>query len=185
MSWQELDRFLYASEIAWQQMIDAAQASGLDEILCDPQLAAQFDLMAGRFAPGYSSLEYRWAALKLRKEANTARGRGHVLTPPARLNRELLLHELNLNDLPDRPGVYILSDRHGTELYAGETRNLRQRLTLGQQQAEVWSNISSDIRVQVCALDLSPAGHLAWQSCLISKQFPQRPRLNYSKLRSV
>jgi len=185
MSWNELDQFLFASEIAWQQMIDAGEASGLDEILCDPQLAVQFDLMADRLAPGYSSLEYRWAALKLRKEANVARGRGHVLTPPTRLDRELSLNELDLDDLPDTSGIYILSDGHGTGLYAGETRNLQQRLSLGKQQSAEWSKISAGIHVQICALNLSSAGHLAWQSCLVSKKFPNRPKLNYSKLRSA
>ena len=184
ISWEDLDGYLFASEIAWQQMIDEGVATSLDDILCDPKLAAKFDELAGRLAPGFSSFEYRWAALKLRKEANMARGRGQVLTPPTGLGKSVALSELKLSDLPDEPGVYVLSERDGRELYAGETRNLRDRLTLGQQQAAEWSRFGESIRVQTYPLDPAPAGNLAWQCCLVSRNSEQRPKLNYAKLRS-
>ena len=185
ISWDDLDGFLFASEIAWQQMIDAEAATSLDEILCDPRLAAEFDGMAARLAPGFSSLEYRWAALKLRKEANVARGRGQVLSPPSALGKTIALSDLKLDDLPDEPGVYVLTEHDGSELYAGETRNLRGRLAVGIQQAAEWSRFDEAIQVQACPLDPTPAGNLAWQSCLVSKKFDKRPKLNYAKLRSV
>ena len=61
--WQACEQYLFASEIAWRQMIDGGHDS-LDSILCDPFLAAQFDELAARWAPGYSPLEYRWAAIE-------------------------------------------------------------------------------------------------------------------------
>src|SRR5688572_24067608 len=42
-------------------------ADSLDTVICDPLLAAAFDSFAARLAPGFSSFEYRWAALGLRK----------------------------------------------------------------------------------------------------------------------
>ncbi len=45
-SWSEYDKFLFASEIAWSDM----RAHGtLDDILCDPELARQFDEKAQRW----------------------------------------------------------------------------------------------------------------------------------------
>ena len=73
-SWEACEPYLFASEIAWRQMIDAGHES-LDTILCDPALAGQFDEIARRWAPGFSPLEYRWAALKLRKSAKVVRAR--------------------------------------------------------------------------------------------------------------
>ena len=61
----------------WQatQLLDAGVARSMDEILCDPQLGASFDQTAAQLAPGPKPLEYRWAALRLRKEAKKARSR--------------------------------------------------------------------------------------------------------------
>nr|MBC8290742.1 hypothetical protein [Planctomycetota bacterium] len=48
-----------------------------------------------------------------------------------------------------------------------------------------WLRFGESIQVQTCPLDPTLAGNLAWQSCLISKKFEQRPKLNYAKLRSA
>ena len=71
-SWSDYDEFLFASEIAWSEMKDHGT---LDDILCDPDLANQFDEIAQDLAPGFSSLQYRWGALTLRKKSKTARVR--------------------------------------------------------------------------------------------------------------
>ena len=74
MSWKDSEPFLFASEIALSSLL-ASGGHSLDAILCDPDQAAQFDQLARQFAPGFTSLQYRWAALKLRKEAKFARAR--------------------------------------------------------------------------------------------------------------
>ena len=96
MSWEACDRFLFASEIAWQKLLDDERATSLDEILCDPALAADFDALARRYAPGFSSLDYRWAALKLRKQAEIARSRAARLRVPARLGKATALDAFRL-----------------------------------------------------------------------------------------
>ena len=68
-SWSEVDEFLFASEIAWNEMKGHGT---LDEILCDPELANRFDEIARNLAPGFSSLQYRWGALTLRKKSKAA-----------------------------------------------------------------------------------------------------------------
>jgi len=181
-SWDESDNYLFASEIAWQRMLDSNDADSLDEILCDPTLGAEFDDLANRLAPGFPLLNYRWAALKLRKEADSARGRSAVLTAPSRLGKSIPLRKLKSTDLPAGPGLYILGEPKKRKLYAGETLDLRTRLLEDKKQADEWFKISKNISVQVIAMDPSSAGRLAWQSCLVKKH---HPRLNYTKLRSA
>jgi DNA modification methylase len=184
--WDECDEFLFASEIAWQMLLDDHSARSLDEILCDPELAAQFDEIAGRFAPGHKPLDYRWGALKLRKEARYARSRAMILKPPDRFFGKMLpIDELGAKNLPEKPGLFVLSeDENRTRnLYAGETLNLRRRFTCRRTKAW-WRNepFPNSIFVKTLAMDWSTAGKLAWQSCLV-RQF--EPRLNCFELRSA
>ena len=126
ISWDACEDYLFASEIAWRQMIDIGSES-LDSILCDPFLAAEFDSIAKRWAPGQSPLEYRWAALKLRKKARECRTRAELLTD-AHLSRPMGLKSRGSKAFPDEPGVYIVAGSKNEPLYAGEASNLRLRL---------------------------------------------------------
>src|SRR5439155_19412900 len=67
-SWESVDPFAFASEMALRRMLDLSNPS-LDHVLCDPLAATRFDDFARSLAPGFSSLQYRWAALRLRKDA--------------------------------------------------------------------------------------------------------------------
>jgi site-specific DNA-methyltransferase (adenine-specific) len=177
--WDECDKYIFASEIAWQIMIDDGSARSLDEILCDPVLTAKFDETAGRFAPGYQPLNYRWAALKLRKEAKYARCRAAILTPPTRMGKKVPIKEMEMNKLSHEPGLYVLSERT-RKLYVGETLDLSGRFTTECCQA--WTNDFKPVFVQTLAMDPTTAGRLAWQSCLVKKL---KPRFNSYELRSV
>ena len=181
-SWDESDQYMFASEIAWQQLVASQEASSLDDILCDPILAAKFDEVAERLAPGHAQLKYRWAALKLRKEATDARGRASVLTAPTRFGKMEPLESIDVNELPAGPGLYLLSESTRRKLYAGETQDLRSRLSLDQKQCDEWLNLSDKVLVQFISMDHTGAGRLSWQSCLVKKH---KPRLNYSKLWSA
>ena len=66
------DEFDYASEMAIRYVQRHVQEEekrdvSLDKIICDPDLAAEFDRIAGQLASGFTPLEYRWVALGLRK----------------------------------------------------------------------------------------------------------------------
>lgn len=70
-SWREQSSYRFASEIAWRRLGDEYPESSLEDLLCDPQLAVQFDQLASRYAPGYRPIEYRWAAISLRDQRAT------------------------------------------------------------------------------------------------------------------
>jgi len=182
MSWQDCDDFLFASEIALQKMLAHKLAESLDEILCDPSLAAMFDEEARRFALKPTSLELRWAALKIRKQAKVARTRAAVLTPPSRLGPPIAIEELRTNELPKQSGVYLISNAQSHKLYVGETLNLRRRLSKQFGKKKLRKNrsaASEQIFVRLYPTNTEAAEMLAWQSCLVKKY---KPRLNYREL---
>jgi site-specific DNA-methyltransferase (adenine-specific) len=184
LTWDDCDEFVFASEIAWQTMLDDKLAESLDEILCDPTLAQQFDLRARRFGPNDPSLPYRLAALKVRKQAKAARSRGSILKPPTSIKTARPLAEVDIRALPETTGMYLVSKAPGQPLYAGEARNLRARL-LGQFSAKrrkVWSAYSADLLLQTHVTHTTLGDMLAWQSCLVSKF---NPALNVRDLRGA
>lgn len=183
-SWEACDRYLFASEIAMRQLLDRG-IEGIDEILCDPPLANEFDAIARSLAPGFSSLEYRWAALKLRKEAKTARVRAKVLAP-------IHLHDASAvaveqwPTVPEQPGVYLVTgDPQRSSLYAGGSLNLRERMRqqFGSDALMArWRQWSDQLRVCFCPLDSDSRLLLAYQSRIVGMHDPQ---LNFPELAAV
>lgn len=131
-SWEELDQFIDASEIAWKLMVDQHSAS-LDEFLCDPLLASEFDRIAMRIAPGFNSLDYRWAAMTVRKQSKDARARAKKLSrkissEEVKSRTARSVETIDWEEFGEVPGIYVLQTG-STNLYAGESLDLRQRLS--------------------------------------------------------
>jgi DNA modification methylase len=133
VSAHEMDPYSFAGEVAMQQL-GVEFNTTLDRILCDPKLAARFDELAESFSPGYSSFQYRWAALALRKRARDARKLAKVYCewlsrglphPKAMDGGNWIRYEY--------PGVYLLTSKSRQPLYVGEAVNLRRRLDLVSQ----------------------------------------------------
>ena len=119
------DDYEFASEIAIR-FLERRDGVTLDQVICDPDQAAEFDSLAARLAPGYSPLQYRWAALSLRKNRKLApEVLPRVVAPSQVLSFEVA--QLDTSDLPATQGLYLLHDE-GRYLYAGETDNLKLRL---------------------------------------------------------
>jgi site-specific DNA-methyltransferase (adenine-specific) len=97
----------------------------LDRVLCDPELAGEFDTVASVIAPGFTPLEYRWAALGLRKKS---RLRPELLgrVVPTQVVGPTLIQNLTPSELPVEQGLYLLLNREKV-LYIGEAQNLRAR----------------------------------------------------------
>ena len=190
VSWEDCDDFLFASEIAFEAMLQQSALS-LDEILCDPSLAVRFDELAARFAPGYSPLQYRWGALKLRKQAKSARSRGSVLKVPSKLHSPILLDGLNrhglsqIEELFDAPGIYLVTGDGDKALYVGETVSLKKRLLKNFTSPEplrAWMEHgeANALSIETYVTDSPSTQMLAWQSCLMQKY---ATRFNFRELR--
>jgi site-specific DNA-methyltransferase (adenine-specific) len=184
-SWDVLDPFLDASEIALRKMLDIGYPS-LDYVLCDPQAALRFDHIARSVAPGFRTLQYRWAALRLRKDAHGRRrlsARWAEEKGPPAISDALALKPKALPHLPEEPGVYVLTTDAKHAAYVGETDNLRERMRRTQTVERVldqWIPYTGDLHVafRPCAVS---ARHDRWglQSLLIGEK---RPALNYLEL---
>lgn len=192
MPWEEFDKISFASEIALQQLLEAG-AESLDEILCDPDLARDFDTRAARFAPGSQPLWYRWAALKLRKEAKNARTRAQSLHL-GKLSSSTPLRDLVAADFRATSGLFVIATgKH--KLYVGEALNLRERIatTFHPDRLSNWQSLapisSKPKKSQLSELTLSHwhtpgdlRDLLGYQSKFVQKL---KPRWNFKELAST
>ncbi|MBN1343415.1 MAG: site-specific DNA-methyltransferase [Phycisphaerae bacterium] len=177
LSREELDGFLFASEIAWQVLARRHDIS-LDAILCDPELAGEFDRMAVELAPGREAWEYRWGALHLRKEARQRRAYAEAL-PASLIGAKIAENGRPLDRLghvPACPGLYVLSGKR-RRIYFGETddlvaRSRRHAETLDSllRFLEVSETRSSEVVVKVLPLAEEPLRHrLGLHSLLLGR----------------
>jgi hypothetical protein len=119
------DAYRFAAEIAARHM-ERRDGVTLDDILCDPALAAEFDKLAESISPEFSSLQYRWAALNLRKASRLSPELLARIAPPCEVH-SLSIIGLSLDAVPNAQGLYLLHTRE-TSLYIGEAENLRNRI---------------------------------------------------------
>jgi len=119
------DEYRFASEIA-ARFLERRDGISLDSIICNPVKVSEFDEVAARIVPGYSPLQYRWAALGLRKKKKLAPEiTGRIVPPEDVINTPI--NEIVPDELPASQGIYLFISS-GQLLYVGETENLRKRL---------------------------------------------------------
>ena len=183
IDWMECDEFLFASEIAWKTMVDKGHGS-LDEILCDPMLAAEFDNVAASFAPSFEPLQYRWAALKLRKMAQAARTRAKAFSGrgdryvPGEFGEPAPAFRKAWGDVPEASGLYLVTRGEDEQsLYVGEAFNLRGRLQLqfgGPPAQRTWKKhcSTSALSVRLFSAKGSFTDLIAYQSILVARYKP-------------
>ena len=169
------DCCLSGAEFAWRTLVDR-EADSLDEILCDPQLAAEFDRLASEFSPGGEPVEYRWAAIQIRQLVKTARIRSSVIAVPRKWSAEFAnLASVAPADLPAHSGLFQL--QQGTEtLYVGDSCDLRARLTsiLAGDCARRASTYSDEpIRLRYRELPIDPADGMVYAAALAQALKPR------------
>ena len=112
------DEYRFAAEMA-ARFLERRDGVSLDDIISDAERVAEFDELAASTAPGHSALQYRWAALNLRKGKRLEPELVARISPPV----EILSYradEIKLAELPSSPGVYLFFASHQL-LYVGET----------------------------------------------------------------
>lgn len=108
------------------RFLERRDKTTLDEILCDPDKAQEFDRIAAQIAPGFTSLQYRWAALSLCKASRLAPEIIGQAIPAERVLRSPVV-ELNRAAVPRDQGLYLFYYPPQV-LYVGEAANLRIRI---------------------------------------------------------
>jgi hypothetical protein len=177
----DYDEFMFAAEIAIRTL-QRTEGVTLDQILCDPPLAMQFDTIAKRLAPEQSALKLRWAALNLRKTRRLGPSRKQQASVP---DLDLVpagpLVKLKPSDLVTFPAAYVFFDRNWP-IFAGETDNLRRRIELHKRGGlPEWLDISGDLGFILkysAAPTIKQEERIAWLQQFILKE---KPLLNYQK----
>lgn len=125
-SFSQEDQYRFAVEMA-ARFIERRDGVTLDDVLCDPALAAEFDQIAMRISPGYSPLEYRWAALNLRKTSRLAPELLGRVAPPVAV-ATFTANQIDLSRIHFQQGLYLFFTPVEC-LYVGEAESLRNRIS--------------------------------------------------------
>jgi predicted GIY-YIG superfamily endonuclease len=150
------ENFSFASEVAIR-FLERRDEIALDQVLCDPQKALEFDAVAQGIVPGYSSFQYRWAALSLRKRRRlapelVAKVMKNVIVTRAKVS------ELDIEAVPNQPGIYLFHDSVNS-LYAGEATNLYKRVKKHLDHSDrkglahwLWEHGATDLHLELHVL---------------------------------
>jgi DNA modification methylase/predicted GIY-YIG superfamily endonuclease len=130
---EELDAYDFAAEIGWRMANDKFHGPSLDEILCDPEKAAYFGRLAKKFAPGFEPVNYRWAALRLRKASRDLVDevkQYHFVFAKRDFTRFQSWNRFKASRFNGQPGIYLLRGDDKEPLYVGYALDLGQRLAM-------------------------------------------------------
>lgn len=148
--------YRFAAEMAIR-FLERRDGISLDSIICDPQLAAEFDAYAARIAPGYSPLQYRWAAFNLRKASRLKPELLARVAPPVAIAIHRI-KDIDLTKIPAEQGLYIFFMTSGA-LYVGEAENLFKRLKKHLDHSDnkglarwMWEHGMEDVHVEIQVL---------------------------------
>ncbi len=170
--------YRYASEIAIRHLERKYDVT-LDDIICTPFMAKEFDQIAENICPGFTALEYRWAALNLRKSSNLKPELlSHVIRPTGVSFGNV--EKLDFTTLPMAQGLYIFYGAKQT-LYVGEAQSLRRRIEKHLDHSDnrelarwFWENgfIDVHLELQQLPVDTSTKIRRALESELIASRHP-------------
>jgi site-specific DNA-methyltransferase (adenine-specific) len=170
---EEMNRYGFASEVAWRLLaIDYRKT--LDDILCSPEFAAEFDRLAAEFGPmdiPVTSCEYRRAAVTIRKRTKPARESAakefgnwskKKLTP-------ISIDDCRNSKTLDIPGAFVL--RHdGAGIYAYESKNIREQIEIVLDNPS-WRGLEPD-SIVYAQNDQSFVAKYALKSALAQRESP-------------
>lgn len=163
-----IERYRFASEIAWRLTSDRYPTWTLDDLLIDPEILRQFDTAAAQVAPNCDPLTLRWGTLKLRqlaaaviaqagkhqngakdngagqggkKKKAKSKTKGMLADTPAVAPEEIQWPE------PEEScsGIYTIESSEGSVLYVGESTNLPMRMRdhfAHSESRDFWSTLA-------------------------------------------
>jgi len=152
-SFRDQGEYQFASEIAIRFLERRDQVT-LDQVICSPERAQEFDEIAARICPGYEPLQYRWSALYLRKQRSLKPELlAQVVQPEQVIN--LSVRDLDICTVPQGQGLYVIFDSSNT-LYVGEAQNLRRRIAKHLEHSDnkgvarwLWEHGTGDLHVEL------------------------------------
>jgi site-specific DNA-methyltransferase (adenine-specific) len=177
---RDYDEYKFAAEIA-VRTLQRTKGVTLDQVLCDPRLALEFDEASRQLAPRPLALKLRCAALNLRKTQRLGPLKGK--TPPEfDFVEDGPLPTVVVPKLPAFPGAYVFYDST-RPIYAGETEDIRKRVEFhlsGGLPAWLTEKAGLDIVLKHSAQPaVKQEERLAWLNQFINQE---KPLLNYQRV---
>lgn len=179
-SFPDENDYQFAAEIA-ARFMERRHETTLDRILCDPDFAAQFDESAAKIMPGYLPLQYRWAALNLRKSRGLKPELASRVAATPQKVIPFAISGLQLEQIPAGQGLYLFYDSKKL-LYIGESDNLRLRLKKHLDHSDnkgfarwLWEFGPTGLNVEIHVLDpdTTPRARRALELEMIRSREPE------------
>jgi hypothetical protein len=128
----DVEGVFYAAELAFRQLNFVSSAS-VDAVITDPSVGAEFDEVCAALAPHGTSMQFRWAALKLRKTRCLSKEKVDALLDirpsliEMKLTERISLADFRVDRVPEERGVFSFTEQDGEPqyLYVGSARSLR------------------------------------------------------------
>jgi DNA modification methylase len=181
VSSEQCEPYLHACEIAWAVVHADHPDISIEEILADPKLAARFDRIAKEFSPGFTSLDYRWGALRLRKTLKKTRTKAATLNAPRRFWLGERFAGFRRQEIPKSAGVYLIY-RDNECVYVGSATDLRQRLSeVTAKPSERWDGKRRQLSFRYFITPPDERDLLAWVGAVINHQ-REAPMFNLNEL---
>ena len=170
---EEMDRFGFASEVAWR-LLALDYRKTLDEIMCSPEFAAEFDRLALQFGPeDIKPIHYRRAAFSIRKRSSNARDSAAGKFSQWMNKRKTKgIERIGIDECLSQlecPGVFMLCSEESA-FYIGESRNMRKRVEMALSN-EKWNSLEPD-SVKFVKLNSTLAEQYALKSALAVREYP-------------
>jgi len=184
-----IDEYEYASELGIRFLQRAKNISlSLDQIICDPDLAQEFDEYASRLAPGFSALQYRWGALGLRKAGRLKSQKDKVSRLPD-LEPFGNVRSLRLHSVPEQGGLYLFSTVD-EPVFISQTDNLRHRLERHMEASSsrglpdwLWPTQKEPLQLRLAALPQTPRSIRQAMEILLIPRY--NPVFNYGRRKAA
>jgi DNA modification methylase len=167
---EQLHRYDFASEVAWR-LLSIDYQKTLDDILCSPEFAKEFDRLAKMFGPpDVASIDYRRAALTIRKRTKPARDSA---AKKLSVWMQKKLRPISMDDFRDPKyeiaGAFVLR-QDDVSIYAGESGNIRKHVEMLLDNPN-WQGLEPNSIV--CAeMDGDYAEMCARKSALVQQELP-------------
>jgi len=158
-SFRNEHEYRFAAEMAARHL-ERREGISLDVILCDPGKALEFDELARSILPGYSALQYRWAAINLRK-ARQLKPEVIAQALPSKEVTMIRVDSIDMSAVPTEQGMYLFS-MPAQVLYVGEAENLRVRIKKHLDHSDnkglaqwMWQHGTDGLHLELHVLDSS------------------------------
>ena len=125
----EPEPFFYAAELGFVQLSYRRPVS-VDDVITDSEVGDEFVALCKAIKPDGRAIDFKWAALRLRKMRSFDRARTEKLlaVEPEEIEQQLrlvgTLDRIATSDVPTGKGIFSLAEQNGADkyLYVGATR---------------------------------------------------------------